>query len=308
MLKNIIIFLSIILLCNANSSEIKVIFKIENEIVTSQDVKNEINYLTSLNLDLEKLNKEQIFTTAKNSLIREKIKKNEIDRVYNPDYIESFQNKRLIDIIDKFYKNLGYSTLNEFKIYLESKNIKFSELQKKFAIELYWNQLIFDKYNKSVNIDRDKINSKLKSILESSEEQIEFNLSEIVFIDDKKNSKYDEVLKSINQIGFKETALLFSISESAKFGGNIGWINQNQISDKIFNLVKNLEIGNFSEPIITAGGKILLKVNEKKTSTKKLNKEDELKKIVSAEKNRILSEYSIIYFKKIESRTYVEKF
>lgn len=308
MLKNIIIFLSIILLCNANSSEIKVIFKIENEIITSQDVKNEINYLTSLNLDLEKLNKEQIFTTAKNSLIREKIKKNEIDRIYNPDYIESFQNKRLINIIDKFYKNLGYSTLNEFKIYLESKNIKFSELQKKFAIELYWNQLIFDKYNKSVNIDKDKINSKLKSILESSEEQIEFNLSEIVFIDDKENSKYDEVLKSINQIGFKETALLFSISESAKFGGNIGWINQNQISDKIFNLIKNLEIGNFSEPIITAGGKILLKVNEKKTSNKKLNKEDELKKIVSAEKNRILSEYSIIYFKKIESRTYVEKF
>lgn len=308
MLKNIIIFLLIILLCNANSSEIKVIFKIENEIITSQDVKNEINYLTSLNLDLEKLNKEQIFTTAKNSLIREKIKKNEIDRIYNPDYIESFQNKRLINIIDKFYKNLGYSTLNEFKIYLESKNIKFSELQKKFAIELYWNQLIFDKYNKSVNIDKDKINSKLKSILESSEEQIEFNLSEIVFIDDKENSKYDEVLKSINQIGFKETALLFSISESAKFGGNIGWINQNQISDKIFNLIKNLEIGNFSEPIITAGGKILLKVNEKKTSNKKLNKEDELKKIVSAEKNRILSEYSIIYFKKIESRTYVEKF
>ena len=122
------------------------------------------------------------------------------------------------------------------------------------------------------------------------------------------NSKYDEVLKSINEIGFKETALLFSISESAKFGGSLGWINQNQISDKILNSIKNLEIGNFSKPIVTAGGKILLRVNEKKTSTKKIDKEEELQKIVMAEKNRILSEYSIIYFKQIENRTYVERF
>ena len=119
---------------------------------------------------------------------------------------------------------------------------------------------------------------KLKSIQESSEEQTEFNLSEIVFIDEKDNSKYDEVLKSINEIGFKETALLFSISESAKFGGSLGWINQNQISDKILNSIKNLEIGNFSKPIVTAGGKILLRVNEKKLQLKKLIKRKNYKK------------------------------
>lgn len=308
MLKNFIIIFSLVLFLNANSNEIAVVYKIENEIVTSRDIENEINYLKSLNQKLENLNNEQILTTAKNSLVREKIKKNEIDRLYNPDYSEVFKNERLINTIKRFYKNLGYGSLSDFKIYLETRNIKYNELQKKFAIELYWNQLIYDKYNKSVKIDKTKINSKLKSIQESSEEQIEFNLSEIVFIDEKDNSKYDEILKSINEIGFKETALLFSVSESAKFGGGIGWINQNQISDKILNSIKNLEIGNFSKPIVTAGGKILLKVNEKKTSTKKIDKEEELQKIVMAEKNRILSEYSIIYFKQIENRTYVERF
>ena len=264
MFKNLIIILSLVLFLNAYSNEITVVYKIENEIVTSRDVENEINYLKSLNQKLENLDNEQILTTAKDSLVREKIKKNEIGRLYNPDYSEVYKNKRLINTIERFYKNLGYKSLSDFKIYLETKNIKYSELQKKFAIELYWNQLIYDKYNKSVNIDKAKINLKLESIQESSEEQIEFNLSEIVFIDEKDNSKYDEVLKSINKIGFKETALLFSISESAKFGGDIGWVNQNQISDKILNSIKNLKIGNFSKPIVTAGGKILLRVNEKK--------------------------------------------
>ena len=228
MLKNFIIIFSLVLFLNANSNEIAVVYKIENEIVTSRDVENEINLLKSLNQKLENLNNEQILTTAKNSLVREKIKKNEIDRLYNPDYSEVFKNERLINTIERFYKNLGYGSLSDFKIYLKTKNIKYNELQKKFAIELYWNQLIYDKYNKSVKIDKAKINLKLKSIQESSEEQIEFNLSEIVFIDEKDNSKYDEILKSINEIGFKETALLFSVSESAKFGGGIGWINQNQ--------------------------------------------------------------------------------
>ena len=308
MLKYLIIILSLVLFLNVNSNEITIVYKIENEIVTSRDVENEINYLKSLNQKLENLNNEQILTTAKNSLVREKIKKNEIDRLYNPDYSELFKNERLINTIERFYKNLGYSSLSDFKIYLETRNIKYNELQKKFAIELYWNQLIYDKYNKSVKIDKAKINSKLKSIQENSEELIEFSLSEIVFIDENDNSKYNEVLKSINEIGFKETAILFSISESAKFGGDIGWINQNQISDKIFNSIKNLEIGNFSKPIVTAGGKILLRVNEKKTSNKKIDKEEELQKIIMTEKNRILSEYSIIYFKQIENRTYVERF
>lgn len=291
-----------------NSDEIKILYKIENEIITSLDVINEINYLTTLNENIASLEREKVTKTAKNSLIREKIKKNEIDRIYSPNYDEVIKEFRVNNFIENLYKKLGYKTIEEFNAYLKTSNLDLIEIKKKFAIELYWNQLIFDKYNKVVNINQNKIKSKLDNVMNNSLSQTEFKLSEIVFINDKENKKYNEILNSINEVGFEEAALLHSISESSKFNGDIGWIKENQISDKIFNLIKNLEIGSFSKPIITAGGSIILKLNEKKTSKIEINKDEELKKLISSEKNRILTEYSLIYFKQIENKTYVKEF
>lgn len=291
-----------------NSDEIKILYKIENEIITSLDVINEINYLSTLNENIASLERDKVTKTAKNSLIREKIKKNEIDRIYSPNYDEVIKEFRVNNFIENLYKKLGYKTIEEFNAYLKTSNLNLIEIKKKFAIELYWNQLIFDKYNKVVNINQNKIKSKLDNVMNNSLSQTEFKLSEIVFINDKENNKYNEILNSINEVGFEETALLHSISESSKFNGDIGWIKENQISDKIFNLIKNLEIGSFSKPIITAGGSIILKLNEKKTSKIEINKDEELKKLIASEKNRILTEYSLIYFKQIENKTYVKEF
>ena len=291
-----------------NSDEIKILYKIENEIITSFDVTNEINYLSTLNENIASLERDKVTKTAKNSLIREKIKKNEIDRIYSPNYDEVIKEFKVNNFIENLYKKLGYKTIEEFNAYLKTSNLDLNEIKKKFAIELYWNQLIFDKYNKVVNIDQNKIESKLDNVMNNSLSQTEFKLSEIVFINDKENNKYNEILNSINEVGFEETALLHSISESSKFNGDIGWIKENQISDKIFNLIQNLEIGSFSKPIITAGGSIILKLNEKKTSKIEINKDEELKKLISSEKNRILTEYSLIYFKQIENKTYVKEF
>jgi len=97
------------------------------------------------------------------------------------------------------------------------------------------------------------------------------------------------------------------LSESAKFGGEIGWINQNQLSKKIYSKIKNLEIGEFSKPISSAGGSILIFINEKKKIMQKINKDEEIKKMISSEKNRQLNEFSIIHYKKLENKSYVEK-
>ena len=86
------------------------------------------------------------------------------------------------------------------------------------------------------------------------------------------------------------------MSESAKLGGGIGWVNQNQISKKVFLAIKDLKIGEFSDPIITAGGIILLNVNAKKNVDTEINKKEEMKRLISFEQNRILNEYSMIYY------------
>ena len=299
------------MIIGANSNEIKIVYKINDNIITNHDIKEEINYLISLNQNLEQLNNEQLSYNAQQSLIREKIKKDEIDKFYEVNYSEAINSQKMEMLIENFRQNIGFNSNEEFRIYLKNKNIKFDELKKKFVIEQLWNTLIIDKYRNFVNVDSNKINDKLDEIIKNNSEILSFNLSEIIFFEKDKDAiekKYNEIISSIKSIGFNDTAVIYSLSESAKLGGGIGWVNQNQISKKIFLAIKDLKIGEFSEPIITAGGIILLNVNAKKNVDTEIDKEEEMKRLITFEQNRILNEYSMIYYKEIENKAYVEKF
>ena len=299
------------MIIGANSNEIRIIYKINDNIITNHDINEEINYLISLNQNLKQLNNEQLSYNAQQSLIREKIKKDEIDKFYEIDYSKAINSQKMEIIVENFRQNIGFDSNEEFMIYLENKNIKFDELKKKFVIEQLWNTLIVDKYRNLVNVDSNKINDKLEKFIKNNSEILSFNLSEIIFLEKDKaaiDKKYNEIISSIKSIGFKDTAVIYSMSESAKLGGGIGWVNQNQISKKVFLAIKDLKIGEFSDPIITAGGIILLNVNAKKNVDTEINKEEEMKRLISFEQNRILNEYSMIYYKEIENKAYVEKF
>ena len=299
------------MIIGVNSNEIRIIYKINDNIITNHDIKEEINYLISLNQNLKQLNNEQLSNNAQQSLIREKIKKDEIDKFYEIDYSKAINSQKMEIIVENFRQNIGFDSNEEFMIYLENKNIKFDELKKKFVIEQLWNTLIIDKYRNLVNVDSNKINDKLEKFIKNNSEILSFNLSEIIFLEKDKaaiDKKYNEIISSIQSIGFKDTAVIYSMSESAKLGGEIGWVNQNQISKKVFLAIKDLKIGEFSDPIITAGGIILLNVNAKKNVDTEINKEEEMKRLISFEQNRILNEYSMIYYKEIENKAYVEKF
>ena len=305
----LIIFFQIIV--NSYSNEIKILYKINNSVITSYDVIEEINYLVSLNQNLEQLSEEELFSTAQRSLIREKVKKDEIEKFYEVNYTNALNSKNLDNIIRNFSQNLGFNSDEEFENYLNIKNIDIDELKKKFLIEKLWNTLIFDKYNKMIKIDKAIINNKIEKIIKNNSEIISFNLSEIIFLEKDKNAiekKYQEIISSIQTVGFRDAAVIHSISESSKIGGEIGWINQNQISNKVFLAIRNLEIGDFSKPVITAGGIILLKINDKKKISAQIDKEKETKKLISYERERLLNEYSMIYYKEVETKSYVEKF
>ena len=282
------------MIIGANSNEIRIIYKINDNIITNHDINEEINYLISLNQNLKQLNNEQLSYNAQQSLIREKIKKDEIDKFYEIDYSEAINSQKMEIIVENFRQNIGFNSNEEFMIYLENKNIKFDELKKKFVIEQLWNTLIVDKYRNLVNVDSNKINDKLEKFIKNNSEILSFNLSEIIFLEKDKaaiDKKYNEIISSIKSIGFKDTAVIYSMSESAKLGGGIGWVNQNQISKKVFLAIKDLKIGEFSDPIITAGGIILLNVNAKKNVDTEINKEEEMKRLISFEQNRIQNEY-----------------
>ena len=313
-MKKILIYILIIyfqLIINVISKEIKILYKINDSIITNYDIFEEINYLVSLNKNLTQLNNKQLSSNAEKSLIREIIKKDEISKFYEINYEEEIKSEKIDSVIKNFRQTIGFKSNQEFEDYLKVKNININDLKKKFIIEQFWNQLIFDKYRNFVKIDSKKINSVLEKLIKNNSEILSFNLSEIIFLaksrkETEKKSK--EIITSIQTIGFKDSAVIHSISESSKLGGEIGWINQNQLSKKIFLAIKDLEIGEFSRPIITSAGVIFLKINNKKKINTQIDKEEEMERLISFEKNRILNEYSIIYYKEIENKAYVEKF
>ncbi len=296
---------------NVYSNEVKILYKVNDSIITNYDIFEEVNYLVSLNTNLEQLNKKQLSSNAEKSLIREIIKKDEISKFYQINYEEELKSEKIEIIIANFSEKMGFKSNQEFQDYLRIKNININDLKKKFVIESFWNQLIFDKYRNFVKIDRDKIEKNLEKLIKDNSEILSFNLSEIIFLEKNRKEiekKSLEIITSIKNIGFKDTAVIHSISESSKLGGEIGWINQNQISKKIFLAIKDLEIGEFSKPIIASSGIIFLKVNDKKKISAQIDKEKEMKRLFSFERDRILNEYSIIYYKEIENKAYVEKF
>ena len=305
-----VLIISIIFLFNSNSKEIKILYKINEEIITSFDIDEEANYLKTLNKNLENIPKDQLYKTATQSLIREKIKKREIERIFNINYEKSFKSSSMQDIIESLYRNLGFNDENGFSVYLKQNSININDLKKKFIIEQMWNQLIVNKFSSTIKIDEKSINEKVDQIIKNKKDITNYELSEIVFYESSKlenEKKFNVIKNSISKIGFEETAILYSISESSKLGGKIGWINENQLSDKIKNALNKLKIGEYSEIINTAGGNIILKLNEKKIETPQINRDEEIKKIIRFEKNKLFNQHSIIFYKELETKAYVEK-
>ena len=112
--------------------------------------------------------------------------------------------------------------------------------------------------------------------------------------------KYNEVVKSIKEIGFENSAAIYSFSESAKIGGDIGWINENSLNDNIKKNIKDLKNGQITKPIILSNGILILKLEDTKTTETAINVKDELKKAINYERNRQLNQYSKIYYNKIK--------
>jgi len=298
MKKKILIVLFFLTLNQAQSLETKIVHNIQNEIITNIDIKNEFKYLVALNNSLKELDKEKILSISNESIIREKIKKIEIIKNFkeiklNKDYSEL--------LIKNIYTRLNLKSLNEFEIYLKKYDLKIIDIEKKITIDALWNELIIQKYTSKITINENEIK---KKILKNSKIQSkEYQLSEIIFEVRNKEEiekKYNEVIKSINEIGFENSAATFSFSQSAKIGGDIGWINENSLNNNIKKYINNLQVGEITKPIILSNGILVLKLINTKNTETTIDIEDAFKKAINYERNRKLNQYSKIYYNKIK--------
>ena len=291
----VILILSIIPLKNT-FCEVFIVAKIIQEIITNIDLDFEKRYLIALNPNLKKLDQNRIVEYAKSSLINERIKKLEIEKRFVIVPNETLLSKVIADI----YTSIGVSSLEEFKNYLVQNNIDLQRVKEKISIEIAWNDLIIKTFQNEVSIDRNLMIKKLEKFDEKKVDNL--LLSEIIFTINKKeelNLKYEEIKKSINEIGFEETARIYSLSDSKKSGGKLGWIYKNQLSKEIRESLKDIALGNFTKPIITSGGILILKINDIKTENLKIDKDAQLKKMIEFEKERQLTRLSTLFYKRI---------
>lgn len=287
--------------------ENKIILKIDNDTITSIDIYDEINYLKFFNKNLDQIKDPEIYKIAIQSLINYKIKSN-YSLTYN-DY-DNFKNSNeeyFNTLLTNQYKNMGYQSLLNFKKALDNNKVNFNYHKEKIITDLFWNQIIFSKYSNKIVINEKKLEEKIKN--QKNTVKL-YNLDEIVFqVDDIKNiqKKFDLIQDDINNLGFENAVLKYSVSDSMANKGKLGWVDQKSINSIILNELDLIPIGSTTKPIRIASGFLILKKNEIKVIDKKININEELKKLIEFEKNQQLRNYSNLYFNKVKKNSIINE-
>lgn len=292
----IILFNIILITFGSFAIENKVVFKVNNEIITSVDILQEVNYLSFLNEDIKKLDDYELYEISKNSIIKNIIREVELKKYYkNLKLNEKFIERFMLD----YFKRFKINSLHDLNLLLKKNSLDLNDIKKRITVQIMWNELIFKKFSKQVKIDKKLIESEIST----KKIQKEFLLSEIVFnIKDKNelDSKFKLIKNEIIKSDFSKAAIIYSVSETSVNGGKIGWIKESSLSDKIKAELKNVKIGEITRPLSIPGAFIILKIEDKREIQFKLDLKTEMEKIIKRKTNEQLNQYSNIYFKKIK--------
>ena len=305
-IKLISIFIFLILSkTQANSIENKIILKLDNEIITSLDVKKEARYLITLNPNIKNLSKDQIYLISKNSLVREKIKKKEILKNFE---IINIEQDILKELIKNMFDKLNINSRNEFINYLNKNKLTIDHVEEKIKMEVMWNRLVYLKFKSKIKINSEAIKKEILKNQKTGSKK--YFLQEILFDikkDENIQKKNNLIQDSINKQGFEKTALLYSISSTSQNNGNIGWISASSLNKNIYDKIKNLKVGEISKPITIPGGFLILKILEMKIVQEEIDVEKELSKVIKNKTNSQLNQYSLIFYNKIKKDIQIDE-
>ena len=299
---NILLFVLFFILLNFKNLiafENKILFKVDNEIITSIDIYEEIQFLKTFNPELENLKEKELFEISKNSILRDKIKKIEIMNFVKELKVDD---KFLVQLIKNKYSKVGINSLDNFENYLKINNLNIKNFKEKLYIEIIWNDLIFQKFKNKVVIDKEKIKNEILQNPQK-ESQSELLLSEIVFDANSKidfQNKYEKILLDIESLGFKKTAIIHSNSDTATNGGLIGWVKIDNLNQNIKEIISKLRQGQFSKPIRTSSGFIIIKIEDKKEYVSKFDLNEKVQEVIKFKTNEQLDQFSSMYFNKLK--------
>ena len=284
-----------------NSSEIRIITKVNNEILTNIDIENESKYLQILNTNLKSLNRNELYSLSKNSLIRQILKKEVVLNHYKLEKHSELGDK----LLEKNYTALGFENKEKYSNFLKKEGFSIEILKEKLLIDRLWNFYIYDKFKHKIKIDKNEIRNNVKAFINNQNKIYEYNLSEILF---EYNTDYNQLMNFIEKYGFEAAASKYSISDTSVNGGEIGWIKNNNLNEKLKKQISNLNVGQISKPIEIPNGNLLVKLNQKRELESKIDTDLEIKKQINFEENRQLNSFSLNFYKKIKQNSIINEY
>ena len=280
----------------------KIVIKVENQIITSYEIKNKI--LTALILADSEINQENINKLKKqaaDSLIQLKLKKIELKKYgvkKNDEHVKGYLNSISSNNIESLKNKLLNNNL-DYKLFLDE-----------VETQTMWQQFIYKFYSKKIMVDENVIDQELTEYISNNSKIKEYLISEIEILideDDRDNKKISDIEQQIKNQGFEKTALKFSISSSATNIGNLGWIEEKSLSDKIRSTVKKIGVGNVSGPIKGQNTILFLKVKDVRYSNAKdINITDLKNRFINRKKNELVELYSISHLSRIRNTSLIE--
>jgi peptidyl-prolyl cis-trans isomerase SurA len=289
-----------------SSIEGQIILKVENKIITSFQLKNKV--LSSLllnNQNINQINIDNLKSQTIDALILVKLKEIEIEK-YNLERKEGDLAMRMNDYLNKISSNNIPNIKNVFK----NNGVDFDMFKAEIETEFLWQNLIYMIYSNKINIDEQAINLEIENLIKEKQSIEEFKLSEIEILlnnDENDKKKILSVENDIKKFGFENTVLKFSASLSAENKGDLGWVNAKSLSSEIYSIIAEMEIGDYSSPIMRANSAIFLMVKDKKISkTNQLNKSELKAQVVSQRKNELFNLYSQSHLSKLKNTSLIE--
>ncbi len=304
MISKKIIFFLIIYFLNINfinSSEVKIVIKVNSEILTNIDIENESKYLIVLNSNLRNLSKRELYELSKNSLIRQILKKEEVVKYFKLESYSELGEK----LLKENYTALGFKNREKYSNFLKKEGFSVEILKEKLLLERLWNSLIFEKFKDKIKVNENKIKNKVETFINNQDKVYEYNLSEILF---DINTDYEKLIDFIDNYGFESAANKYSISDTSTNGGKIGWIKNNNLNEKLKKRISNLDEGQISNPIKLPNGNLLIKLNQKRELESMIDSDLEIKRQIKFEQNRQLKSFSLNFYKKIKKNSTINEY
>ncbi len=303
-------FIFSIFLCSTNISysalESKILAKVENQVISSFELKNKIKLI--LFLTNQQINQNNINNTkreALESLINLKLKKKEVLKFNLSNNSQLKADNYILGLASRYKTNPS-----GLKNMMKNNGIDYELFFEEIKIEMSWQKIIYNIYKEKIDINDDEIEEELKKMIENNKKTKEYKLSEIEILIENNStllSKIEEIKKQINEIGFENTAIKFSSSASAFNGGDLGWINSNSLSKEVFNIVSNIKKGEITEPLIQGNSILFIKLADVRINKSDVSNLGELKKkIISSKQNDILNLFSNNHLSKIRNNALIE--